>query len=173
MNASDELVGRCVVTGTKDGRSTIVNDGPGATRFVTPMFGAVDLWQVDTLPAAVGSDSTLDEAIVLDPPAGGLVVRMLRFPPDAEWQGTDAFADAMGEVGAGDAHVDSEVPGMHVTDTVDVVTVVEGEIYIVLEDAETLLRVGDSVVQRGTNHAWSNRSERPAVLVATMMSATR
>ena len=62
---------------------------------------------------------------------------------------------------------------MHVTDTVDVLTVVEGEIYVVLEDTETLLRVGDSVIQRGTNHAWSNRSDRPAVLVATMMSATR
>ena len=121
----------------------------------------------------VGSDSTLGEAIVLDPPTGGLVVRMLRFPPDAEWQGTDAFADAMGEVGAGDTQVESDVPGMHVTDTVDVVTVVEGEIYLVLEDGETLLHAGDSVVQRGTNHAWSNRSERPAILVATMMSASR
>ncbi|RZL84015.1 MAG: cupin domain-containing protein [Rhodococcus sp. (in: high G+C Gram-positive bacteria)] len=173
MSNSDQLVGRCVVTGIEDGRSTIISDGPGATRFVTPIFGAVDLWQVDALPAVVGSESTLGETIVLDPPAGGLVVRMLQFPPDAEWQGTDAFADAMGEVGAGDTHVDSDVPGMHVTDTVDVLTVVEGEIYVVLEETETLLRVGDSVVQRGTKHAWSNRSDRPAVLVATMMSTTR
>ena len=95
------------------------------------------------------------------------------FPPDTEWQDTDAFVDAMGEVGAGDAHVDSDVPGMHVTDTIDVLTVVEGEIYVVLQETATLLRAGDSVVQRGTEHAWINRSERPAVLVATMMSATR
>lgn len=173
MNTSDELVGRCVITGIEAARSTIISDGPGATRFVTPMFGAVDLWQFDALPPAVDSESTLGESIVLEPPTGGLVVRMLQFPPDAEWQGTDAFGEAMGEIGAGGAQVDSEVPGMHVTDTVDVLTVVAGEVYLVLEETETLLRVGDSVVQRGTKHAWSNRSAQPAVLVATMIAATR
>ncbi len=29
---------------------------------------------------------------------------------------------------------------------------------------EVQLRAGDTVVQRGTNHAWSNRSQRPCVV---------
>jgi uncharacterized cupin superfamily protein len=47
---------------------------------------------------------------------------------------------------------------MHITDTVDYAIVLFGEIYAVLEDGETLMRAGDVLVQRGTNHAWSNRS---------------
>jgi quercetin dioxygenase-like cupin family protein len=48
-------------------------------------------------------------------------------------------------------------PGMHRTDTVDVVTVVSGELHAILETGEIVLRAGDSIVQRGTMHAWSNR----------------
>ena len=47
---------------------------------------------------------------------------------------------------------------MHQTDTVDYAIVLEGEIVAVLEEAETVLKAGDILIQRGTNHAWSNRS---------------
>jgi quercetin dioxygenase-like cupin family protein len=52
-------------------------------------------------------------------------------------------------------------PLMHRTDTVDYGIVLSGEIYLVLDKQETLLKAGDVVVQRGTNHAWSNRSDKP------------
>jgi len=42
--------------------------------------------------------------------------------------------------------------------------VIEGEIVLVLDTQETVLRPGDVVIQRGTNHAWSNRSGKPAVV---------
>ena len=51
---------------------------------------------------------------------------------------------------------------MHRTDTVDYGIVLDGEVYLILEREETLLRAGDVVVQRGTNHAWHNRSDRVA-----------
>ncbi|MBM3558643.1 MAG: cupin domain-containing protein [Alphaproteobacteria bacterium] len=51
---------------------------------------------------------------------------------------------------------------MHRTDTVDYGIVLDGEVWMVLDVGETLLRAGDVVVQRGTNHAWQNRSGRPA-----------
>ena len=51
---------------------------------------------------------------------------------------------------------------MHRTDTVDYGIVLAGEVHLILERAETLLRTGDVVVQRGTSHAWHNRSERVA-----------
>ncbi len=51
---------------------------------------------------------------------------------------------------------------MHRTSTVDYVVVIKGEIVLVLDDSEVTLRQGDVVVQRGTDHAWENRSSQPA-----------
>ena len=51
---------------------------------------------------------------------------------------------------------------MHRTATVDYAVVVKGEIYAVMEKGETLLRAGDVLVQRGTNHSWSVRGKEPA-----------
>jgi uncharacterized cupin superfamily protein len=49
---------------------------------------------------------------------------------------------------------------MHRTQTVDYGIVLMGEIFLVLDESETLLRAGDIVIQVGTNHAWSNRSNK-------------
>ena len=57
---------------------------------------------------------------------------------------------------------DGKHPGMHRTDTVDYAIVLEGEIYAVMDEGETLMRAGDVLIQRGTNHAWANRSKRTA-----------
>ena len=47
----------------------------------------------------------------------------------------------------------------------------QGEVYLVLEDSETLLQPGDIVIQRGTNHAWDNRSESPARMAFILIDA--
>jgi mannose-6-phosphate isomerase-like protein (cupin superfamily) len=66
------------------------------------------------------------------------------------------------------------VPGLHVTETVDVVTVVSGELYAVLETTtETLLRPGGTFIQRGTKHARNNRGTEPVTVVAARMAANR
>jgi uncharacterized cupin superfamily protein len=53
---------------------------------------------------------------------------------------------------------------MHRTKTLDYVVVIEGEVVLILDDSEVTLRRSDVVVQRGTDHAWENRSDRPARL---------
>jgi uncharacterized cupin superfamily protein len=53
---------------------------------------------------------------------------------------------------------------MQKTATLDFCLVIEGEITLVLDTEEVHLHAGDSVVQRGTNHAWSNRSQRPCTI---------
>jgi quercetin dioxygenase-like cupin family protein len=63
-------------------------------------------------------------------------------------------------------------PSMHRTDTLDCITCVIGEIYLVTDVDAVLMRPGDSVVIRGTNHAWSNRSDEPCLLVGCMVDAT-
>jgi len=62
-------------------------------------------------------------------------------------------------------------PGMHKTNTVDYAIVLSGEIWAVLDEGEVLLRAGDCLVQRGTNHAWSNRAEKPCVIAFVLVAA--
>src|SRR4029077_20208292 len=91
---------------------------------------------------------------VLEPPRNGTIFRIVEFPPDRAPGGFDraaAFA-AMGAAHAMDADA-SRHPGMHKTDTVDYALVLTGEIWALMDDGETLLRAGDTLVQRGTNHA--------------------
>ena len=95
------------------------------------------------------------------------------FPPDAEWDYAAGYAKALADAGAADSVVEGGIPGMHATDTIDILTIVSGEIYAIVETGETLLSAGDSLVQRGTRHAWSNRSDRPCVMAAIHIAATR
>ena len=60
---------------------------------------------------------------------------------------------------------------MHITSTVDYIIILEGEIYAAMDKGETLLKRGDVLVQRGTNHSWFNRSDKPCVLAAILVSA--
>ena len=52
-------------------------------------------------------------------------------------------------------------PMMHRTETIDYAVVLDGEITLLLDDVDVQLKTGDVVIQRGTNHAWSNRSGKP------------
>ena len=53
---------------------------------------------------------------------------------------------------------------MHRTRTLDYMVVIEGEVVLSLTDSEVTLRKGDVVVQRGTDHAWENRSDAVALM---------
>jgi hypothetical protein len=65
-----------------------------------------------------------------------------------------------------------KVPGMHRTVTVDVATLLSGELHVVFDEAETVMRPGDTLVQRGTAPAWSNWGHEPATLAVVMIDAT-
>lgn len=179
MSDNDEPnLARVVVTGVaEDGRSTITSDGP-ATPWVRRPTGTLvmELWRADALPISVDDDSTLGDEVVLAPPAHGVAVRTTVFPPDSSIspEAAAAFKAAMKDIyGAGNEGSADSVPGMHSTETIDVMTVIEGEIWCVMEDGETVLRKGDSMVQRGTRHAWQNRSDKPTTVVTTMLPAHR
>jgi mannose-6-phosphate isomerase-like protein (cupin superfamily) len=147
----------------------IASDGTTATRAVRPNGAVVEeIWRQDSLPARADDDGTRGADLQLAPPSLGVVVRLYTCPPDSEMD-IDAYVAAAESIyGAGNASSASGIPGMHRTGTVDVVTVVSGEIHAVFEGGETLLRVGESLVVAGTMHAWSNRSGRPATIVSTV-----
>ena len=138
-----------------------------------------EVWATDGSPAPVnnGIDPTLMPLRLL-PPNSGTRVRFVDFPPerpDALVRGSqnskDAFAQ-IGDVAALSLKADSPHPLMHRTETVDYGIVIEGEITLVLDDSEVLLRPGSVVVQRGTNHAWANRSGRPCRMLFVLVDGT-
>jgi mannose-6-phosphate isomerase-like protein (cupin superfamily) len=87
---------------------------------------------------------------------------VIDFPPEGDEirQLSDTEAQArFHEIGGADAHTaDSRHPLMHRTETVDYGIVLDGELTLLVDDDETIVRAGDIVIQRGTNHAWANRS---------------
>lgn len=103
-------------------------------------------------------DSRRPGGFELEPSPGQLMLRIAEFPPEPE---------GIAKPGRGlESH-----PGFHKTDTVDFIIVLEGEVYSMMETGETLLKAGDVLIQRGTNHAWSNRSGKICKIAAVMLNA--
>jgi quercetin dioxygenase-like cupin family protein len=59
----------------------------------------------------------------------------------------------------------------HKTSTIDYIIVLKGEIHALMDEGETLLKAGDILVQRGTNHSWSVRGNQPCIVAAVLVSA--
>jgi quercetin dioxygenase-like cupin family protein len=166
---------RLVVSGLDaEGLSTIVYDGDQLARATTAVSTVVELWRVDRVPTEVLKPSTSAPAYSQPPPDDGLMMIMAALPPDSEWAtNSAAYAEALSLSGIPEGERTGKVQGFHQTDTVDVVTVISGEVWLALDEGEVRLTPGDTIVQRGTNHAWMNRTEEPTVFVLVMASAIR
>ena len=168
---------RRVVTGhDTEGRSVFVADGMAANvkeMASMPGLALTDLWETTSAPASnVGNADAATRPVKLEPPASGTILRVVEFPPDSAWRtGADAMA-AFESIGAGHASDQkSSDPMMHTTATVDYIIVLKGEIHAIMDVGETLLRPGDILVQRGTNHSWSVRGNEPCIVAAVLVSA--
>lgn len=64
-------------------------------------------------------------------------------------------------------------PGMHVTDTIDYAILLQGELVAIMDEGETVMRAGDILIQRGTNHAWANRSGEIARIAFILVDGKR
>jgi naringenin degradation protein FdeH len=163
---------RRVVTGHDDeGKAVVIFDGetPNVVRPENrPGVAINNLWWVTEAPARLaGNAETTDREIGLLPPPRGSVFRVIEFPPEAGWidkidrAAAKASFAGLGAAGVADASETPPHPLMHRTETIDYAIILSGEIHMVLDHSEVALKAGDTVVQRGTNHAWSNRSDRP------------
>jgi hypothetical protein len=130
-----------------------------------------------TLPADNSAATDKDPCqvpFVVAPPRDGCVFRVVEFPPDHHWQ---AKVDAMG----GSAPVDETAKvakggavrhgQMHRTRSLDFAIVLSGEIWAIMDIGEKKMVAGDMLVQRGTNHAWANRSEKPCHVAFILIDA--
>jgi hypothetical protein len=134
-----------------------------------------DIWQVADLPVNVTDHDATTGQVLLDPAKTGFVYRITTKAPDSEWDVAGEYRALLESMGSADALQDdgSGIAGLHQSDTVDIVTVISGELVAVTETGDITLQAGDSFVQRGTKHSWSNRSDKPVTLVCVQMGAVR
>ena len=158
-----------VVTGHDgDGKAIISSNGPLPTvQELQAIPGTIfhEVWCTAQTPVQIdnGKDPS-DAPLMLPPTKNGTRIRYVDIPPDTPEllkNGANNMKAAFSQIGdraASTVNADSPHPLMHRTQTVDYGIVIEGELTLILDDSEVALKVGSVVVQRGTNHAWANRS---------------
>jgi mannose-6-phosphate isomerase-like protein (cupin superfamily) len=167
---------RRVVTGHDENGVAIVESDSEATHILQrpnrPGVTLTNFWLSDSSPAEYdGATETCDGPFILHPPTNGSAFRCVEFLPEdpevlAKLDGKSAFA----EMGAGDNIVaDARHPFMHRTNSLDYAIILSGEINMLMDEEDIPLKAGDVVVQRGTNHAWSNRGTVPCVIAFVLV----
>lgn len=141
---------RRVVTGHDEkGRSVILSDGapPVVREIDADRTSFYEIWSTDDSPAPVAPDEPepTERALRVSPSPYGTKVRIVEFEPGA-------------------------ASPMHRTQSVDYGIVLEGEMYLVLDDSETRVEAGTVAVQRGTVHAWQNRSDKVARMIFILVA---
>jgi hypothetical protein len=173
-------VPRRVVTGhNADGKSIFITDAATPHVFQRSPGSAIvmELWETHSTPAGNrGNDDAIARGFRLPPPKNGSVFRIIEYPPDsarlkalaAERAGPD---DGSGWLQAADKSGGTRHLGFHKTSSVDYAIVLSGEIHALMDEGEVLLKTGDVLIQRGTNHAWSNRTEEPCYVAFVLIDA--
>ena len=170
---------RRIVTGhDANGKAIFSEDRAAPSVHTNPRrvgYYLTNLWMTDQTPAYVGNEpDPTARALTLEPPKNGTVVRIIEFGPEGEWTKNldgGGAKEAFGALGTNKAstYKDGGHPLMHRTETVDYALVLEGEIHIVLDEEERLMKQGDFLVERGTNHAWANRSGKPCKMLFVLI----
>lgn len=173
---------RRIITGHDAGGHAIIqDDGPPARiQKIGGAHGPVfyEIWNTRETPARIDrtSGEPPEAGISLAPPKNGTRIRVLDIAPDDTSLETMTPEEArahFAEVGATEAssHVGagSRHAFMHRTETVDYGILLEGELTLIMDVGETVIRPGDIVIQRGTNHGWANRSGKPCRIVFVLI----
>ncbi len=162
---------RRVVTGhDANGKAIIVSDGLAPSVKTNPMrpgHRSTEIWRTNAAPVPIAKDEPDPTTIgsrTIHPSPQGTVLRIAEITPESDEirnltpeQARAVFRasgnEAASTYGRGGRH-----PMMHRTETVDYAVILEGELTLLMDDEDVQLKTGDVVIQRGTNHAWSNRS---------------
>jgi hypothetical protein len=172
---------RRVVTGhDAKGKAIVISDGlaPAVrTNPLRPGHISVDLWKTGASPVVLSAeepDPTLGPKQI-HPPSHGTIIRISEIAPETEAirnlppeQAREVFK-SMGNEDASTFGHGGRHPFMHRTETIDYAVVLAGEIVLLLDDEDLHLKAGDVVIQRGTNHAWSNRSSEPCRMLYVLI----
>jgi mannose-6-phosphate isomerase-like protein (cupin superfamily) len=172
---------RRVVTGhDPEGKAVFVGDervAPFVPAF-SPNSSFHLLWGADE-PCRFPDDGSRPETTAYFPPLGGFRFNLFTLPPDGDNEvpaGVDlgrAFAEMQAALPGLTDHLEPDAPGMHTTATIDFEVVLSGTPVLELDDGATVsLQPGDTVVQNGTRHRWSNPGTEPATLAVVLIGAS-
>src|SRR5580693_8991990 len=164
---------RRIVTGNVNGKAVVQSDEPlPAYEFKTvPGYEHTLIWVNSAIPD-LSKEQRFDrypDSVVPGP--GGTSLHFVTFPPgsvfaDPSFNGEAAQKEFLVRLPGLADHFEKEDPAMHKTNTVDYSVVYDGEIWMELDDSETLhLNRGDMVVQNGTRHAWRNKGTKPVTML--------
>lgn len=172
---------RQIVTGhSPSGRAIVKRDRMVAPLLVKaiPGYKNFELWSTQG-PRRVPHRGPLPKMTRYFPNQNGTVLRYFELPPRRigrrsrldEASGAKEIARVLPGLLE---HMEPGTAGMHTTDTVDYIIVLQGRVFLELDNKKQVeLRAGDCVIQNGTRHAWHNRSNRPALLAAILLGAVR
>jgi naringenin degradation protein FdeH len=166
---------RRFVTGHNAAGKAIVmlNDyAPNATEIKGwPGLGVTEVWVTDEMP--VDNHGAKDRSLRPmrhDPTPSGTIFRVVEIPPEGKIDPEVAFGH-LGSHNKPSATDSAKHPTMHKTNSIDYLVVISGSMHMLMEEGEVELHAGDCIVQRGTNHAWVNRSGEPCLLAAVLIDA--
>ena len=172
---------RRVVTGhDRDGKAIVLSDGPVPTVHSNPIRPgqlSIEVWKTHAMPVPIAAEEPEPTTgpRSLQPPKNGNVFRISIVPPETEETRSltpEKAQELFRQSGAKEASTfgkGGRHPMMHRTETVDYAVVLEGEITLILDEGEVALKQGDVVIQRGTSHAWSNRSGKPVRMMYVLI----
>jgi mannose-6-phosphate isomerase-like protein (cupin superfamily) len=148
-----------VVTGyDPDGNPAVIRQGEPPAVIHAGRYTTTELWVSEHGPLAPADADASTRQWALEPPPGGACFRIVEISPGP------------GDGRSSDEH--AEFQGAHATDTLDYVTVLSGQVTLVVGGTEVTLGPGDCVVQQpGVPHDWQNRSSERAVMAGVLLSA--
>lgn len=168
---------RRIIAGVnEDGQSVFTSDEIVQAK-VPPLLGGneiINLFGADETPTVPNADQAPSNLRYF-PPTHGYRFGIFTFPPESETMSYDDFDEALAETerqvpGMTDAVTDAS--GMHATSTIDLEYVIDGEFTLTLDSGESkVAKTGDTIVHCGENHAWTNKSDRPATMLVVFIGA--
>jgi mannose-6-phosphate isomerase-like protein (cupin superfamily) len=174
---------RRVVTGHKGGKAIVISDGPTPRSHDFKHFPGMStalVWATPAQPALpLSAPDPIDRASTWIPPVGETRLMVVAFPPDSvamspSFDGAAAARENAEHVPDIAALIEPDNPGMHTTETVDYAVVLDGEVWLELDDGkEVHLRAHDIVIQNGTRHAWRNKGPKPVKMAFVLIGARR
>lgn len=170
-------INRIVVGVNADKQSAVIHRNTDNIQTTPGIFWRSTLWAVDELPVDNSIPGDRGNKVVAREPEGdGVIFRAVEIPPNPtdRQQHIETLHTLHKTVKQKYPPTEADMarhPSMHRTDTLDMFVIARGEIYLVTDADETLLKAGDTAVVQGVNHAWDNRSDEPCMILGVMVSA--
>ena len=171
-----QKIKRYVTGHNADGKAIVTYDdhAPNAVPLKGwPGAGVTEIWVTGEMPVDnMGKDDQSLRPLQHDPTPNGTIFRVVEIPPESGSKiDTEETFRQLGSGNKPTSEDQEKHPTMHKTNSIDYLVVISGEMWMVMEEGEVLLKAGDCIVQRGTNHAWANRSGRPCRMLFVLIDA--